>query len=459
MAVATGADGRVYGRRAWGLVAVVGLGAAALGTGLLASGWQSLEAHWLAIAVLCTIGLMTTVVPPRIPWVRIVISGGTLPILIGLVLFGPAAAFVIGVVGTMIVSQLRRRLFRAFLYNRATLGLAAGLAGVVFRTLVPSGHPLLSVAGVGAAVLALFVFTLANQMTLALYIAMLHGSRVTDEAASIAHEFGALAVGVLLLGPLVVACYHYLHVDGLVFLVLPVAAINLLLGRYQAYTKAFLDGVETLATALGAKDQVTLDHSRRVGEYASQIARRLHMSETQVGIMYYNGLLHDAGKLGVCDDLLKKPAAFTPDEYEQIKVHAALGEQFTEPFWKLDRAIRRMNYVSYHHERWDGRGYPRGLSRDEIPLGGRILAVADAYDAMTQDRPYHQGVGAEIAYKELIRCAGAQFDPVVVRAFLESQGATIPATFERRVRAQELMAERRDIVNVRSAPVTGRSKA
>jgi len=192
--------------------------------------------------------------------------------------------------------------------------------------------------------------------------------------------------------------------------------VNAFLGRYQAYTRAFLNGVETLASALGAKDQVTLEHSRRVGEYAAQLARQMRMSETQVGIMYYNGLLHDAGKLGVCDDLLKKPAAFTADEYEQIKVHAALGEQFTQPFWKVDRAVRRMNYVAYHHERWDGRGYPDGLAGPAITLEARIITCCDSWNAMRTDRPYRAALSYQAAMAELVSNAGAQFDPDVVRA-------------------------------------------
>lgn len=449
MAVVAVSDDRVFKRRAWLYTGLVGVLAASVGAVVVGTGWSALQTHLFAVMVLAAIGLMATLAPPRVPWVRIVMSADTLPILVAAVLYGPAAAFVIGVIGTMVVSQLSRGLYRPFLFNRAALGLTAALAGLVFRLILPTGAPLVSTLGAGAFVAALLTIAVANQLTLAAYIAILHGSRVTDEAGAMVHQGLAMAAGALLLGPLILACYHFFGTDGLVFLVLPVAAVNVLLGRYQAYTKAFLDGVETLATALGAKDQTTLDHSRRVGEYAAQVARQMHMSETQVGIMYYNGLLHDAGKLGVCDDLLKKPAAFTADEYEQIKVHAALGEQFTQPFWRVDRAIRRMNYVSYHHERWDGRGYPRGLSREQIPLGGRILAVADAFDAMTEDRPYHQGITPEVAYKELIRCAGAQFDPTVVRAFLECQGAEIPATFERRVRAQEIMAQRRDIVRTR----------
>ncbi len=435
----------MYTQRAWLYTVFAAVLAAAAGAFLLAVSWSSLEEHLLGVAVLAAIGLMATLAPPRVPWVRIVMSAVTLPILIAAVLFGPAAAFLVGVFGTMVFSQLARGLYRPFVFNRAALGLSAALAAEVYRlTMGSSGAA--SVIGVASFVAALVAFVLVNQITMASYVAVLHGSRVLDEARAMVHQAVAMVAGALLLGPVVLACYHFFKIDGLIFLVLPVAAINAFLGRYQAYTKAFLDGVETLATALGAKDQVTLDHSRRVGEYAAQIARQMHLSETQVGIMYYNGLLHDAGKLGVCDDLLKKPAAFTADEYEQIKVHAALGEQFTQPFWKVDRSVRRMNYVSYHHERWDGRGYPRGLAGEAIPLGGRILAVADAYDAMSEDRPYHKGVAPEVAHKELIRCAGAQFDPAVVRAFLASQGAEIPSTFDRRVRAQELMARRRDIV-------------
>jgi HD-GYP domain-containing protein (c-di-GMP phosphodiesterase class II) len=436
-------------RRAWAYTVGLALITGMVGAWLIVANGASLRPELVPLVLLVVIGLAAAAVPVRVPWATLVISADTLPIVVAAALLGPAAAFVVGVLGTIVIRQLAERKYRAFVFNRAMGGLLGGVSGLVYHALYPVtmapglAHVHISLSMVLAFTLSVMALTTVNHFAASFYIAAWRGTRVLAEAPAAMRHMLTMGTGALVLGPIMMGVYAAFGVRGLVFLILPMVGINLFLGRYQSYTKSFLAAVETMAKALGAKDELTLEHSQRVGEYASQIARQMHLSETQVGVMYYNGLLHDIGKLGVCDELLKKPSLFTPSEYEQVKVHAALGEQFTKPFWRVDRAIRRMNYVSYHHERWDGRGYPRGLAGEEIPLGGRILAVADAFDAMTSDRPYHKGIKKEQAFTELIRCAGAQFDPIVVKAFLESQGVSVPPSYERRVRAQELMAHRR----------------
>lgn len=436
-------DTAVLEKRAWRVTAAVGAVAAAVGAWAVVRYGGELTGQWFPVAVLVAISLLATASPPRVSWMSVVMAADTLPVVVAGVLFGPAAALVVGTVGTVILRQVAERKWRALIYNRAALGLSAVASSFVYRALYVAHLPSLSLRDAIAFVAMLVVYSTLNNGATAVYVSAGRGSRVGAEIWSVIRQEAFTVVGAAVLGPLALVSYALLGRPGLIALVVPVILVNRFLARYQAYTRAFLAAVESLATALGAKDQVTLDHSRRVGEYAAQIARQMHLSETQVGIMYYNGLMHDIGKLGICDELLKKPTVFTPAEYEQVKVHAALSEQFTAPFWRVDVAVRRMNYTSYHHERWDGRGYPRGLAGEDIPLGGRILAVADAFDAMTSDRPYHKGIRKEEAYRELIRCAGTQFDPVVVRAFLESQGVEVPPSYDQRVRAQEIMARRR----------------
>ncbi|MGH2895896.1 MAG: HD domain-containing phosphohydrolase, partial [Solirubrobacteraceae bacterium] len=171
-----------------------------------------------------------------------------------------------------------------------------------------------------------------------------------------------------------------------------------------------------LAEALDLRDPSTGRHSRTVGEYARQIAVRLELAPERVERIRAAGVLHDLGKLGIADAILYKPAALTDSEWEEMMRHPEIGARILLHAGLTDIA----QWVRAHHERVDGRGYPDRLSAEEIPLEARILAVADAYEAMIADRPYRAGMAPEAALDELERCSAGQFDPAVVRAFLEA---------------------------------------
>ena len=185
----------------------------------------------------------------------------------------------------------------------------------------------------------------------------------------------------------------------------------------------FVAVVLDLAEAVDLRFSGSARHSETVGRYAEMMARALSLSEQRTGRVRLAGILHDLGKVGVSDSILRKPAKLTADEFEIVKGHPALGAQILEHPSLAD--IRR--WVGAHHERPDGHGYPLGLSGDAIPLEARILAVADAYEAMTSDRAYRSSIGPDAARVELERCSGTQFDPLVVEALLNvcsvSQGA------------------------------------
>ena len=177
----------------------------------------------------------------------------------------------------------------------------------------------------------------------------------------------------------------------------------------------FLAVVLDLAEAVDLRFSGSARHAETVGRYAEMMARELGLSEERVARVALAGTLHDIGKVGVADAILQKPAKLTDDEFEVIKTHPGLGAQILEHSSLAD--VRA--WVGAHHERPDGRGYPRGLSDEQIPLEARILAVADAYEAMTSDRAYRASLGPDAAHAELERCAGTQFDVRVVRALLD----------------------------------------
>ncbi|HAO93855.1 MAG TPA: hypothetical protein DCR11_08245 [Deltaproteobacteria bacterium] len=176
-------------------------------------------------------------------------------------------------------------------------------------------------------------------------------------------------------------------------------------------------GLNSLINALDARDTYTKDHSNRVTRYAVQIAKALECRQDIVDSISFAGPLHDIGKIAIRDDILLKQGQFSIDEREIMKSHVVRGEEILKPLnlLALERAV-----VLYHHERWDGGGYPKGLSRGDIPIVARIFSVADTFDAMTSTRPYRKALPFEVAKDEIVRCAGTQFDPEVVDGFLHS---------------------------------------
>ncbi len=179
--------------------------------------------------------------------------------------------------------------------------------------------------------------------------------------------------------------------------------------------RLFLGAIEALVFALEAKDKYTAGHSRRVTKIALAIGRELSLPEDDVEDLRWGSLLHDVGKIAVDQSIQNKPSKLTPDEYEHIMIHAQIGAGIVKPVVN-DRVVEM---VEHHHDHYDGTGLHQTVAGEDIPLGARILAVADAFDAMTSDRPYRPAMTVEEALQEIKRCAGTQFDPVVASAFLK----------------------------------------
>ena len=178
----------------------------------------------------------------------------------------------------------------------------------------------------------------------------------------------------------------------------------------------FLSMIKSLVSALDAKDRYTRDHSTRVTEFTLKIAERMGLNEREMKDLELASILHDVGKIAVPEKILNKRARLTEEEFVYIKQHPVVGENILKPIIELQQVA---NVVRHHHERYDGLGYPDGLKSIEIPIGSRIMAVADAYDSITSDRPYRNADSHNSAVKEIIKCSGGQFDPEVVGFFLE----------------------------------------
>lgn len=183
---------------------------------------------------------------------------------------------------------------------------------------------------------------------------------------------------------------------------------------HQTVLDAYKSTIKTLAATIDAKDPYTRGHSQRVMEYSLLTGTNLSLSTEEMEILEYASILHDIGKISIDSAILNKPGPLTEAEWEIIQEHPSVGATLLRGITFLEKAS---DLVLYHHERYDGSGYPTGLKGDALPLGARIIAVADAFDTMTTDRSYRSAVTVDEALEELNRCSEKQFCPVAVKAF------------------------------------------
>jgi HD-GYP domain-containing protein (c-di-GMP phosphodiesterase class II) len=186
---------------------------------------------------------------------------------------------------------------------------------------------------------------------------------------------------------------------------------------YQELEEMFFQTADSLADAIEKRDPYTGGHTQRVTLYSQAIAKYLPLEPLERKWLKITSVLHDIGKIGIEDYILKKPERLSPQEFEVIKCHSEIGAKIVEHIRQLKEIIPG---VRYHHEQVNGKGYPDGLMGEDIPSLARIIAVADTYDAMTTDRPYRKAMGKEAAVEELKRCSGTQLDKEVVEAFIQA---------------------------------------
>jgi putative nucleotidyltransferase with HDIG domain len=364
------------------------------------------------------------------------ISVAFLPLVFVAVAFGPVAAGLVGA-ATMALefpvlhhpkgepSVVDRPYLRWVVWtsNRTILGCLAGLAA--HAALQSSENPITRVA-LATAVAALVNF--AVDLFLAAVTLTVRGTgRIGDLLKSTAPIAAGVPVYTAVAG---ILAYAYLEItawSAALFFIPALAAHRLfVLSRrqhealadledaYQRLEKANLSFATALVTTLDARDRYTAGHSAAVAIYARDIAARMSLPEDQQRLVHLCGLVHDIGKIGLPPGLLEKPGALTLDERRQMEEHSTIGERIlaqVEDYSEIARIVR------HHHERMDGHGYPDGIAGEEIPLLSRIIAVADAYDAMTSDRPYRDAMPSQVARMRLAQAVGSQFDTSVVAAF------------------------------------------
>lgn len=305
-------------------------------------------------------------------------------------------------------------------FNRSQVGLATLLASSLFRLLpVPE-------AGVLLGGVAYFLVNLGAVFLLAWRVKGVPPRELWRR------NFAPYGVTYLLVSPvayLMVRLYETPLVGpwggfGVVLVLLPLVYLRhmwLLKRRLEEASKRMLQG---MVRSLEAKDAYTALHSERVAAIAKDLARQLGLSEAQQEAIYLGSLLHDIGKVGVPEGVLGKAGKLSAAEWSIMETHPEVGSRIVAPMLPYLGPVD--DIIRYHHERYDGKGYPYGLRGEEIPLPARIVAVADAYEAMTSHRPYRKAFPVEVAVENIRKGAGEQFDPRVVEAFLQAVGKNPP---------------------------------
>ncbi len=241
------------------------------------------------------------------------------------------------------------------------------------------------------------------------FISGYRGIFVERYAVGLKMSFGGIPLGLLVVG----SGNRKLSRVEVDFLYLMADQVELL-GRIRRTYQATL---QALVNALESRDLTTEGHSERVTEYSLLVARRLGIErEQELNMVMWGALLHDIGKIGIPDAILLKPSQLTYQEWQQMRKHPEIGYRIISG---IDFLRDALPVILYHHERWDGKGYPSGLRGEEIPLNARIFAVVDAFDAMTTDRPYRRAMSYQEAREEIAEGGGTQFCPRCVDAFLE----------------------------------------
>jgi putative nucleotidyltransferase with HDIG domain len=416
--------------------------------------------QWFVLAGLTLLSGSFTI---RIPTIPARLSVSETFVFASAILFGPAAATVIVVLDTLVISLWLRRASRQasrVLFNMAAPAIAIWAASHVFfyiagiQPLYITPKPILSLV-VPLLLLALLYFLLNSWL-----IAGAVGFEKKVSAFTIWREnflwlslnyFSGASVAALLLPYLQDEQRAFIRVAGIL---LPLLLISYLtfktaLGRVEdanrhlsELNRLYLSTIETLAMAIDAKDQITHGHIRRVQRYAVGLAKRVGISEdAQIRAIEAASLLHDMGKLAVPEYILNKPGKLTPAEFDKMKLHASVGADILSA---IEFPYPVVPIVRHHHENWDGTGYPDGIKGSDIPIGARILSVVDCFDALTSDRPYRPRLSDSEAITILLDRRGSMYDPLIVDTFLSVYKDIAPGPNEDHREAQTLSAISRD---------------
>ncbi len=386
----------------------------------LASDWTPAVERWPALVFFILLGILAELFRVVLPIRDARVSVGFAIDMGAILLFTPQEAGLVAGVSFLIANLIQAKPLDVTLFNGSQAAITAGVTGLVWQRIwphqaivpLPEGKLQLLMACLAGAALFYYLVNV-TLVSLGVYLAWDVPIR-TFLSKNVLWTFpNYLALGSL--GFLIAVLYLNIGILGIALLWVPLLLARYSFKQYMDIRAAHLETIQALALALDAKDPHTRGHSERVAKYAVEIGRELKLSENDLEMLHYAGILHDIGKIGISDTVLNKVGKLTEEEFKLIQMHTEIGDRVVRPVTFL-RGVAQV--IRHHHERYDGRGYPDRIKGEEIPLGARIMAVADAFDAMTYDRVYRAGMSKEEAVNELIRGKGTQFDPAIVDVFV-----------------------------------------
>lgn len=419
----TGAEGGRESRIGlYALLGILTLGALALA---MVPGWELPgeigTRQWNTIAALTVTAILCDAWFLRISFANVYSSVVFVPLFASVALFDhPIPMLISGLSAAVVEIFVRRKPAIRVWFNTVQFMVAVGLGSVIYHALGGvSSTDQFSFSFVPFAALVA-TFFIVNQGSVALAVAFSSGVSVHeswDRIGGGARLYDVLASS---LAVLLVFLYVKLQLVGLLLLVLPLFLVRQLYQMNLQLQAELEEKLELMVKAMEARDPYTSGHSRRVAEYASVLARELGLSAREVDIIKRAALLHDVGKIyEEFAPILRKASKLSAEEQIVMRSHVVRSAELVGTVGRLRGKV--LEAIKHHHENFDGSGYPDGLNGDKIPIGARIIMVADTIDAMTTDRPYRKALTLQRALEELNQLAGSQFDPTVVRLVGKSQ--------------------------------------
>lgn len=331
-------------------------------------------------------------------------------------IFGTSTAILISTIGNIIVDLVGKRGFNKLLFNVNQYALTIYISSFVFQKLrvspdfahVDFKHDFI------AMLTSCLVYIFLNYAFVSIIISLSNKSRLFGDFSR-DMKFELLHFVTLMPVSLMIVILYSVEPLFIFIVILPLAVAHFTFENYFSLRVETRNTIEVLADIVDKKDSYTFEHSFRVALYCRKLAEELGLSPEQVETIVSAARVHDLGKISTPEAVLLKKGALNDEERFIILDHPRVGYNILN---NLRHYKSGAKFVLYHHERYDGKGYPVGLEGENIPLGARIMTIADSYDAMTTDRPYRKALSEEEALKELVRCSGTQFDPHLVNVFV-----------------------------------------
>lgn len=343
------------------------------------------------------------------------VSLGAVILFASIVLFGPWFSAVITFTGYTMSEVIRKVDWYKKLFNISQDIFKVGVAGTLYMLLHDGNVILLdSFQDLVGVVVAGFAYYVLDAVLVPIAIAFAERLPAVSVWRTAYRDIGLHQLSMIPLG-VMFALLWQANPWFIPLAVLPLFVVRRSVQLVKELRDQTKQALLALADAIDARDPSTAQHSQRVAQYAEMIAQQLKMPYDDIEVLVTSARIHDIGKIGMSNELLNKPGIFTPEERIQFQNHVTIGDSLVAKFpaFGIGREV-----ILHHHERYDGKGYPQKLTGEEIAIGARILAAADAFDAMTSDRPYRKAMTKEVALAKLQENAGTQFDPEVVEAFI-----------------------------------------